>query len=162
MVRSAQSMIPLDSFDLAILNILQKDNSTSQRTIGAAVNLSAAAVQRRIRRLQDVGVIQGNVAIINPEKVGVPITLFVLVEVESERAELIDAAKVGFAALSAVQQCYYVTGQADFILTIVVETMKEYEELTRRLFFENHNVRKFTTFVVMDRVKAGLEVPIRA
>jgi Lrp/AsnC family leucine-responsive transcriptional regulator len=151
---------PLDSFDLAILNILQKDNTTPQRTIGEAVNLSAPAVQRRIKRMEETGVIQANVAVVNPATVGQPITIFVEVEVISETAELIDAAKKEFSAACEVQQCYYVTGEADFILIIVVPSMTHYEALTRRLFFGNNNVKKFRTFVAMDRVKVGLSVPL--
>lgn len=160
-LRPAQNAAPLDSFDLAILDILQKDNATPQRLIGEMVNLSAPAVQRRIKRLEEAGVIRANVAVIDPGKVGRPITIFVEVELESERVELIDAAKAGFAALPEVQQCYYVTGEADFILVVTVATMAEYEDLTRRLFFANNNVKKFRTFVAMDRVKVGLGVPIR-
>ena len=150
----------LDAFDRAILAILQKDNTTPQRLIGEAVNLSAPAVQRRIKRMEETGVIRANVALVDPARVGHPITIFVEVEVESERAELIDAAKRGFAQVSEVQQCYYVTGEADFILVVTVATMADYEALTRRLFFENNNVKRFRTFVAMDRVKVGLEVPV--
>jgi len=96
----------LDSFDRAILAILQKDNTTPQRVIGEAVNLSAPAVQRRIKRMEESGVIRANVALVDPAKVGHPITLFVEVEVESERAELIDAAKRGFAEVPEVQRAY--------------------------------------------------------
>lgn len=150
----------LDAFDLAILGILQRDNSTPQRVIGEAVNLSAPAVQRRIRRMEETGVIRANVAIIDPAKVEQPITIFVEVELISETAELIDAAKREFAAVPQVQQCYYVTGEADFVLVIVVPTMGAYEALTRRLFFGNNNVKKFRTFVAMDRVKVGLAVAL--
>ncbi|RJT36443.1 Lrp/AsnC family transcriptional regulator [Mesorhizobium waimense] len=150
----------LDSFDRAILAILQKDNTTPQRVIGEAVNLSAPAVQRRIKRMEETGIIRANVVLVDPAKVGHPITLFVEVEVESERAELIDAAKRSFVAVPEVQQCYYVTGDADFILVVTVATMADYEALTRRLFFENNNVKRFRTFVAMDRVKVGLEVPL--
>jgi len=153
-------MPELDAFDRAILAILQKDNATPQRAIGERVNLSAPAVQRRIKRMEETGVIRANVALVDPAKVGHPITIFVEVEVESERAELIDAAKRGFAQVSEVQQCYYVTGEADFILVVTVATMADYEALTRRLFFENNNVKRFRTFVAMDRVKVGLEVPV--
>jgi Lrp/AsnC family transcriptional regulator, leucine-responsive regulatory protein len=152
--------ITLDSFDLAILNILQRDNTTPQRVIGEAVNLSAPAVQRRIRRMEEAGVIQANVAVVDPAQVGHPITIFVEVEVISETAELIDAAKQEFAAVPEVQQCYYVTGAADFVLVVVVPTMTSYEALTRRLFFGNNNVKRFRTFVAMDRVKVGLAVPL--
>ena len=150
----------LDRFDLAILAILQKDNTTAQRAIGEAVALSAPAVQRRIKRMEESGVIRANVALIDPAEVGRPLTIFVEVQLESERAQLIDAAKREFSAAPEVQQCYYVTGGADFILVIVVATMSEYEALTRRLFFENSNVKRFRTFVAMDRVKVGLAVPL--
>jgi len=150
----------LDSFDLAILAILQRDNTTPQRLIGEAVNLSAPAVQRRIKRLEEAGVIQGNIAHVDPASVGQALTIFVEVELESERADLIDAAKRSFAAAPEVQQCYYVTGEADFVLVVIVPTMAAYEALTRRLFFDNANVRKFKTFVAMDRVKVGLAVPM--
>ena len=92
----------LDSFDLAILNVLQRDNSTPQRVIGDAVNLSAPAVQRRIRWMEETGVIQANVAVIDPVRVGQPITIFMEIEVISETAELIDAAKREFAAVPEV------------------------------------------------------------
>lgn len=156
------SEIALDTFDLAILNVLQKDNATPQRTIGEAVNLSAPAVQRRIKRMEEAGVIQANCAIVDPAKVGQPITIFVEVEVVSETTELIDAAKAEFSATPEVQQCYYVTGEADFILVVVVATMADYEALTRRLFFGNNNVKRFRTFVAMDRVKVGLTVPLKS
>ena len=160
MVPKPSSSITLDSFDLAILNILQRDNTTPQRVIGETVRLSAPAVQRRIRRMEEAGVIQANVAVIDPAQVGQPITIFVEVEVISETAELIDAAKREFASVPEVQQCYYVTGEADFVLVIVVPTMGDYEALTRRLFFGNNNVKRFRTFVAMDRVKVGLVVPL--
>ena len=150
----------LDEFDRQILAILQKDNLTPQRKIGEAVNLSAPAVQRRIKRMTETGVIQANVAVVDPAALGHPITIFVEVEVISETAELIDAAKREFTAVPEVQQCYYVTGDVDFVLVFVVPPMKDYEDLTRRLFFGNNNVKRFRTLVAMDRVKVGLAVSL--
>ncbi len=150
----------LDAFDRKILFILQKDNTTPQRAIGEAVNLSAPAVQRRIKRMTEAGVIQANVAVVDPVAVGQSITIFVEIEVISETAEQIESAKREFAAAPEIQQCYYVTGEADFILVIVVPTMSDYEALTRRLFFGNSNVKRFRTFVAMDRVKVGLGIKI--
>lgn len=152
-------MPQLDAFDRKILDILQRDNTTPQRTIGEAVNLSAPAVQRRIKRMTEEGVIRANVAIVDPAAVGQAITIFVEVEVISETAEQIEQAKREFAAAPQIQQCYYVTGEADFVLVIVVPSMAEYEALTRRLFFGNNNVKRFRTFVAMDRIKVGLGVP---
>jgi Lrp/AsnC family transcriptional regulator, leucine-responsive regulatory protein len=152
--------VTLDRSDRAILEVLQRDNKTPQRKIAEMVNLSAPAVQRRIKRLEETGVIQANIAVIDPAKIGQSITLFVQIEMESERSDLYESAKRSFASAPEVQQCYYVTGETDFILVVTVETMNDYEALTRRLFFENNNVKHFRTFVAMDRVKVGMSVPI--
>lgn len=160
MVHVIRARHALDSFDRAILDILQRDNTTPQRAIGEAVNLSAPAVQRRIRRMEEEGVIQANVAVVDPQKVGRPLTIIVWVELESERIELIDATKRSFAAAPQIQQCYYVTGDADFMLVITVATMADYEDFTRRVFFGDDNIKRFRTFVAMDRVKTGSSVPL--
>lgn len=150
--------LKLDLFDRKILAILQRDNLTPQRTIGEAIGLSAPPVQRRIKRMTEDGVIRANVAVIDPAAVGQLITIFVEVEVICETADQIEAAKREFIAAPEIQQCYYVTGEADFVLVIVVSSMAQYEALTRRLFFGNNNVKRFRTFVAMDRVKVGLSV----
>jgi Lrp/AsnC family transcriptional regulator, leucine-responsive regulatory protein len=150
----------LDEFDRKILAILQANNLTPQREIGDAVNLSAPAVQRRIRKMTDAGVIKANVAVVDPEALGHPLTIFVEVEVISETASQIESAKREFAATPEIQQCYYVTGEADFVLVVVVPSMAAYEALTRRLFFGNNNVKRFRTFVAMNRIKTGLTVPV--
>ena len=150
----------LDSFDFAILRILQQNNRMALQEIGRAVNLSAAAVQRRVRRMEDANIIQANIAMVDPAAVGRPITLIVEVVVDSEHANLLDAARNDFASAPEVQQCYYVTGAVDFILVLTVSTMEEYESLSRRLFLENTNVKHFQTYVAMNRVKTGVSVPM--
>lgn len=150
----------LDDFDRKILAILQRNNLTPQREIGEAINLSAPAVQRRIKKMTEAGIIEANVAVVDPAALGHPITIFVEVEVISETAAQIESAKQEFAETPEIQQCYYVTGEADFILVVIVPNMAAYEALTRRLFFGNNNVKRFRTFVAMDRIKTGLEVPI--
>ena len=159
-MNNATAPAPLDDFDRAILAILQRDNSTPQRLIGEAVNLSAPAVQRRIKRMEASGVIVANVAIVDPASVGQPLTIIVEVELESERSDRIDALKRRFLEAEEIQQCFYVTGEADFVLIVQVPSMKHYEDLTRRLFFADANVRRFRTMVAMDRVKAGMTVPL--
>nr|CAD6595908.1 Lrp/AsnC family transcriptional regulator [Rhizobium sp. TCK] len=86
-------------FDHGILTILQKDNSAPQRAIGDAVNLSAPAVQRRIKKMTEAGIIQANVAIVDPAALGHAITIFVEVEVISEISEQIEAAKREFETI---------------------------------------------------------------
>lgn len=160
MPASFRSSTELDSFDIAILSILQCDNQTPQRLIGERVNLSAPSIQRRIRRLEAEGIIAANVAVLDPARLGQRLTIVVNVDLESERSELIDEAKRAFIAEAEVQQCYYVAGETDFVLILSVASMADYEELTRRLFFANPNIKRFRTFVAMDRVKASLSLPL--
>lgn len=153
-------MQSLDGFDRGILRILQADNTTPQRDIGATVNLSAPSVQRRIRRMEEEGVITANMAQVSPEAIGLHLTIFVEVELVSETPAEIDRAKESSRSASEVQQCYYVTGGADFVLVVVVESMSAYEDFTRRCFFHSGNARKFRTFVSMDPVKRGTAIKI--
>ena len=150
----------LDRFDLAILDILQTDNTTPQRVIAQAVNLSAPAVQRRIQRLQNTGVIRANVAVLDPEKVGKPLTIVVEVHLENERPDRTAPLRARIAAEDAVQQCYSVTGEADYLLVVNVASMADYEALTRRLFEGDDNIKRFRTSVALASLKTGLRVPL--
>lgn len=153
-------MKSLDKFDIEILEILQKNNYTSHREIGEKVNLSVAAVQRRIKRMETEGVIRSHISVLNPLLINEPITLIVEVVLEHEKIQLIDETKRIFKNVPEVQQCYYVTGDVAFILIILVDNMSHYEQLTRRVFLTNNNIKRFTSFITLDRVKVGLEVPL--
>lgn len=150
----------LDRFDLAILDILQADNTTPQRAIAQAVNLSAPAVQRRIQRLKDSGVIRANVAVLDPVKVGKPLTIVLEVHLDNERPDRTAPLRARIAAEDAVQQCYSVTGEADYLLVVNVASMADYEALTRRLFDGDDNIKRFRTSVALASLKTGLRVPL--
>jgi len=150
----------LDRFDLAILDILQADNTTPQRAIAQAVNLSAPAVQRRIQRLKDSGVIRANVAVLDPVKVGKPLTIVLEVHLDNERPDRTAPLRARIAAEDAVQQCYSVTGEADYLLVVNVASMADYEALTRRLFEGDDNIKRFRTSVALASLKTGLRVPL--
>ncbi|MBB3954049.1 Lrp/AsnC family transcriptional regulator [Novosphingobium sediminicola] len=156
----AKSARTLDAFDLAILRIIQQDNKRPQREIAEEVNLSAAAVQRRIAAMEEAGVIAANVALVDPDALALPITAIVQVHLRDERAATVDAAKALFCAASEVQQCYYVTGGISFVLVIISPDMRAYDALTRRLFSESDLVQRFHTLVALDRVKTGMTLPI--
>ncbi|KPA88219.1 MULTISPECIES: Lrp/AsnC family transcriptional regulator [Pseudomonas] len=149
----------LDHFDLALLDAVQRDAGTSQLDLGAQVNLSSAAVNRRLKKLCAQGVIQGTVAQVDARALGYPLTVITEVEVENERLDLLDDMKKTFLACPQVQQCYYVAGECDFVLIMLVRDMEQYTQLTRQLFFESNNVKRFKTLVAMSNVKTGLFVP---
>mgnify|MGYP003576843070 FL=1 len=160
MTRSNAAKRTLDGFDRAILRILQRDNKTPQRRIGETVNLSPAAVQRRIAALEEVGVIQRNVAILGTQAIAMTITSIVEVQMVNEHQRTADAARALFQATPEVQQCYYVTGGISFVLVIAAADMRPYEAPTRRLFNENAAVASFRSLIALDRVKTGSEIVI--
>ncbi|BEP56802.1 Lrp/AsnC family transcriptional regulator [Variovorax sp. V118] len=155
-------MTPLDALDLRLLELIQADSRLSQGELGERIHLSTAAVNRRLKRLRDEGVIQRHGAVLSPAALGHPLTIVVEVEAESEQIERLDAMKQSFRDCPQVQQCYYVTGEWDFILVCVVRDMAQYTALTRQLFFQSNNVKRFRTLVTMDPVKVSLDVPVSA
>ncbi|EZP74246.1 AsnC family transcriptional regulator [Sphingomonas paucimobilis] len=160
MTKIAAPARQLDAFDRAILRIVQRDNRTPQRKIAEAVNLSTAAVQRRIAAMEAAGIIAANVAIVDPAALSLAITSIVEVLLRDERADTVDAAKSLFRGTPEVQQCFYVTGGVSFMLVIITPDMRAYEALTRRLFAENDLVASYRSLIALDRVKAGTEIVI--
>jgi Lrp/AsnC family leucine-responsive transcriptional regulator len=150
----------LDNFDLKILKIMQQSNRVPSDRIAEQIGLSPAAVQRRIKRMREQNVIQADISVVNPQAVGLGVTIIVEVTLERERSDLLDFFKKEMMGNPAVQQCFYVTGSADFILVVTAIDMDDYESFTRDVFFENHNVRNFQSNVVMTHVKKGLTVPV--
>jgi Lrp/AsnC family leucine-responsive transcriptional regulator len=155
-------MEKIDDLDRAILRELQMDCRQSTERIAETVSLSPTAVQRRIKRMREEKVILAEQARLNPEALGLGASVTVLVQVcMGQGGEgVISAFKRQAQATPEVQQCYYLTGEVDFVLVVVVASMSEYEALTRRLFMGNAHIRKFSSMVVMDAVKLGLQLPV--
>ena len=152
----------MDTFDRKILALFQDDTRRPAQAIGEAVGLSAAAVQRRLKRLREAGVIRGEVASLDPTSVGLPITCVVLLTLVSRpgpRAHL-DRFKRDMRAEPQVQQCYQVTGAADMVLVVTTPSMEAYGDFVRRWIEANDVVVRYETHVVLDRVKVGLSLPL--
>ena len=156
----AMNTANLDDFDRAILARYQHDTKTAAQTIGQEIGLSAAAVQRRMKRMREVGVIRAEVAHIDAASVGLPATVIVHVDLERETLRHIDAFKALMKKRKEVQQCWYTTGLTDFILVVHVASMAVYEQFTREVLVSHDNVAKFTSYVVLGEVKSGLALDI--
>lgn len=152
--------LELDPQDRRLLSLLQDDAGIAINALADETGLSPASVQRRLRRLREGGVITREVAVIDPLAVGLGMSFIVMVELERDRIDQLDAFRRKALREPHVQQCYYVTGEADFALVCVTRDMADFEALTRRLFFGDENVRRFRTSVVMGRTKVGLTLPI--
>jgi Lrp/AsnC family leucine-responsive transcriptional regulator len=150
----------MDALDRAILEAYQADTQRPAHAIGRAVGLSAAAVQRRLKRLRETGVIQAELAQVDPDAVGLPVTCIVTVDLDREDERSLARFRKGITACPEVQQCYYVTGSHDFVLVVLAAGIAEYEAFTRRVLLADDNVKSVTTSVALARVKVGLGVPL--
>lgn len=148
----------MDKKDFEILKSMQTNVRLTAEALGYEIGLSPAAVQKRIKKLRETGVIENEIAVLSPSKLGREMTVIVQVMLERESRMHLDAFKRRMRNAPEVQQCYYATGASDLILVVIVKDIKEYEEFTQEYFFDESNVSKFTSSVVMDRVKVSLDI----
>ncbi len=152
--------IVLDELDRRILNALQADSSQTNNDLALAVHASAPTCLRRVKRLVDAGVIERQVAIVSPQKIGAGLTAIVEITLDNQAAEQ----QVEFEALaateSAVLQCYRVSPGPDFVLVIQVADMPAYNALVHRLFASHANVRNVKSFFSIHRSKFETRIAV--
>ncbi len=151
----------LDAFDRHILLLYQADTRVPSQQIGEQVGLSAAAVQRRIKRLRESGVIVAEVASLDCRQLGLDVTAIVQVDLVDESARAQRAFRDKVTARSEVQQCYGVTGVADYVLIVVVPDLMAYDAFCEACLLHDPNVRSFSTQIVLEAAKrsALLTIP---
>lgn len=150
----------LDNIDFSILRILQTNNHLTNQKLAEKVGLSAPACLKRVRQLREKGVIERDVAVLNPRLAGVPITMIVEVEMERDRADLSQRFSRRVEEAEEVTQCYQVTGEVDFVLIISVRDMDAFQEFCERVLYAESNMRKFRTLIAMKRNKFTTAIPI--
>ena len=140
----------LDEVDRRILNALQIDSSHTNADLAELVHVSPPTCLRRVKQLTEQGVIERQVAIVAPEKVGARLTAIVEITLDVQAAERMDEFEKHVAQESAVLQCYRVAPGPDFVLIVQVADMPAYHALAHRLFAAHANVRNvkayFSTF----------------
>jgi len=150
----------LDRFDRQLLNLVQQDSSLAAERLAEQVALSPSAIQRRLRRMREQGVIMRDAAVLDPAKIGRPNFFIVSLEVERERPELLAQLRSWLNEQEQIQQAFYVTGEVDFVLIVTAPHMEAFEALMSRLLQENANVKRYTTNVALGLVKRGLSIPV--
>jgi Lrp/AsnC family leucine-responsive transcriptional regulator len=154
----------LDSIDLQLLSQLQRDAGLSNQDLAARIHTSPPTCLRRVKRLQEAGLIERQIAILNPQRVaqavGHGLTAIVEITLDRQDAEALVAFEKRVAADDAVQQCYQVSPGPDFVLVIHLLHMPDYQALTRRLFTSDANVRNVKAFFSVKRSKFGAELPL--
>ena len=156
--------ISIDAMDRQILAQLQRDASLSNQDLAEAVHTSAPTCLRRIKRMRDAGLIERQVAILNPEKLAHSLGhgLCAVVEITLDRQGAEELARFEARVLqdAAVQQSYQVSPGPDFVLVVHTADMPAYQALVQRLFTVDANVRNVKAFFSVKRGKFGAELPL--
>jgi len=158
--------IQLEPIDLQLLAQLQQDSSLSNQALAERVHTSPPTCLRRVKRLRDAGLIEREVAILNPEKlaatIGFGLTAIVEITLDRQDAQALDLFEAKVADIAQVQQCYRVSPGPDFCLVVHALHMPDYQALAQRLFTSDANVRNVKAFFSIKRSKFGAELPLSA
>jgi Lrp/AsnC family leucine-responsive transcriptional regulator len=153
-----------DKLDKGILRALQGNGRETYDVIGEQVGLSPSAVLRRVKRLEEAGVIDRYVALVRPEAVGLGLTAYINVRLEkhteSHKRNPMDAFRAAVQAWPEVVECAALTGEMDYLLRVVVQDMAHYSRFIMDTLLKHPAVQDCKTSFVLDRVKATTAVPI--
>lgn len=156
----------LDATDVRLLELLQDDASQHNQALAALAHVSPPTSLRRIKRLREAGVIEREIAILNPDRLaavtGNGLTALVEITMERQGAEHLDAFEAHVVPDPAVQQCYRVSPGPDFMLVVHTRDMPAYLALAQRLFTASANVRNVKAFFSVRRAKFDPRLPLIA
>jgi len=152
--------VPLDELDRHLLTLLQSDAGRTLRDLGDTVGLSPSAVQRRISRYRRDGVLDRQVAVLDPRALGGVVVAVVLVTLDRESATHHREFRDRVLGEPRVQQCYDVSGPWDYVVVLTATDLAESRELSALLFRDDENVKRYDTLLVHDAVKIGLTLPL--
>ena len=156
--------LSIDATDLLLLQLLQQDASTPNHLLAAQVGVSPSTSLRRVKRLESLGIIERQVALLQPERLaqalGHGLTALVEVSLDRQGQEHLDAFETRAVAHSAVQQCYRVSPGPDFVLVVAVRDMPGYQALAQQLFTQDANVRNVKAFFSVKRAKFDPRQPL--
>lgn len=156
---SMQLMERFDIFDRRILALLQRDASLALEDIGAEVGLSRNAVWRRARALEESGVIRRRVALLDPEKLGLSLTVFVLIRVRDHSAAGLERFTQAVRDFPEILGAYRTTGDRDFLLRVRVADMKAYDVFYQHLI-RRVDLAEVTSSFVMEELKETTVLPV--
>ena len=149
----------IDSIDRAILRELQQDCSRSVQEIGAAVGLSQSPCWKRIRRLEESGVLKGRVALIDPARVGLSVTVFVTIRTNQHNEAWLDRFGTAVASIPEVIEIYRMSGDVDYLLKILAADIDDYDRIYKKLI---RSVEMFdvSSSFAMEQLKYTTAVPL--
>lgn len=154
-------MTELDDLDRRILQQLQNDSSLTNQDLAQRVHASAPTCLRRVRRLTEEGVIQRQVAILNPGKLGATLTAIIEITLDVQTTEAMQAFEAHVLEEDAILQCYRVSPGPDFIVIAQLADMPAYHAMAHRVFTSQTNVRNVRSFFSIHRSKFETRISLR-
>ena len=152
----------LDRYDLHILKILQNDSSISMQDLGAQIGLSHTPCWRRIKKLEEHGVIIKQVALLNSKNLDLDVNVFVHVTLRQHHENALNRFEEAVSQLTEVVECYTVSGETDFLLRVVVKDVEAYEKLLKGTLLQLPEVGNLSSTFALRQVKYTTEIPIAA
>jgi Lrp/AsnC family transcriptional regulator, leucine-responsive regulatory protein len=151
----------MDATDREILRLLQEDGRLSNAALAARVHLSPSPCLRRLKRLEEEGVIERYRAILDRRRVGLDLTVFVEIKVEGHTDETATQLQDTFRAMDEVVACHIVSGPADFLLEVVVPDLEHYERLLMGRLLKMRGVNDVRSNFAIRTVKSNGPLPLR-
>lgn len=152
----------MDDIDRTILSMLQENADIPGKIIADAVHLSTSAVERRIARLKQDGIIERIVAVVSPKAVDRSLSILVELEIQNEHRHTLEQFQRWLDRAPEVQSCWYVTGDMDYVLLVAVRDLDEYNGFIERLMREQQPlVRKYKSLIALKTVKHGMGLSVQ-
>lgn len=149
----------LDAIDWAILEVLQRDASLSMQAIGDTVGLSANPCWRRIKRLEDAGIIARRVALLDAGAIGLATSVFVAIRTNRHDSEWLEAFASGIADIEEVVECHRMAGDIDYMLKLRVRDIADYDRIYQRLIARIPGIQDVTASFSMEEMKSTTALP---
>ncbi|ELL3369795.1 Lrp/AsnC family transcriptional regulator [Shigella sonnei] len=153
-------MIKLDKIDRAILAELQKDGRIPNNLLAEKVGLSPSPCLRRVKALEDADIIDRYVAVLSPRAVGINLTVFVRVWLNSQDAETTDHFSREVSLLPEVMECHLMVGDCDFLLRVMTADLEAYRQFQTRYLTRIRGVKSVKTELPMQTIKQTTEIPL--
>ncbi|MEQ1770547.1 MAG: Lrp/AsnC family transcriptional regulator [Devosia sp.] len=150
----------LSEIDRRILRALQEDGRMTIQAIADRVGLSSSPCLRRIRQMEEAGIIGAYCALVDQEKVGLPVSVFISIKLERQRSTELDEFGAAIRGWPEVMECYLMTGQYDFLLRVVCADLRAYEAFLRDNLTQLDGVRSIESSFALGQLKYSRVLPL--
>jgi Lrp/AsnC family transcriptional regulator len=150
----------LDEFDRKILRTLQENADYSMAELGDKVGLSHTPCWRRIKKLEADGIIKQKVTLLDPKQLGLGVTVYAYITIKSHDEDSLNAFEQGVQDVPEIVECYSTSGEKDYVLRVVVDSVEHYEQLLKKTIVHLPNVASVNSTFALKQVKYTTSLPL--